>query len=95
MAIEAGKHVICEKPLEVTLDRVDQMINAAKKKDVKLACIFQGRWKEREPDREAGGERRPLRPGLRWAGVHALVSPGQVLRETAWHGTWKLDGGAR
>src|SRR3954470_19141308 len=25
LAIEAGKHVICEKPLEVTLDRVDRM----------------------------------------------------------------------
>ena len=31
-AIEAGKHVIIEKPLEVTTGRIDQMVAAAKAK---------------------------------------------------------------
>src|SRR5215216_4670159 len=29
-AMNAGKHVICEKPLEIQLDRIDQMIATAK-----------------------------------------------------------------
>ena len=39
-AIEAGKNVICEKPLEIQLDRADRIIEAARKKNVKLAWVF-------------------------------------------------------
>ena len=33
-AIKAGKNVIVEKPIEITLERVDQIIKAAEEKDV-------------------------------------------------------------
>jgi predicted dehydrogenase len=93
MAIEAGKHVICEKPLEVTLDRVDQMINAAKKNNVKLGCIFQGRWKEdNRAVKQAATENRFGR--ISWAGAFTpWYRPDKYYEETSWHGTWKLDGG--
>lgn len=45
LAAGQGKHVITEKPLEVSLERADQMINACEKAGVKLACIFQNRFK--------------------------------------------------
>src|SRR3954463_11762020 len=41
MAMEAGKNVICEKPLEVQLDRIDAMIQTAAKNKVRLAGVFQ------------------------------------------------------
>jgi len=37
-AAEAGKHICLEKVLEVTLDRADRIIKAAKKAGVKLVC---------------------------------------------------------
>lgn len=43
-AIEAGKHVFVEKPIEVTLDRADQLIQAAEAKNVKLGVVFQNRF---------------------------------------------------
>jgi len=43
-AIEAGKNVIIEKPLDVTLERCDQIIDAADKKRVVAACVFQNRF---------------------------------------------------
>jgi UDP-N-acetyl-2-amino-2-deoxyglucuronate dehydrogenase len=43
-AIDAGRHVVVEKPVEVTTERVDQIIAAAKAKHVLLASIFQGRF---------------------------------------------------
>lgn len=43
-AIEAGKHVIIEKPLDVTLERCDAIIEAAGKKGVIAACVFQNRF---------------------------------------------------
>jgi len=35
-ASEAGKHILCEKPIAATLDDADRMISAARKNDVKL-----------------------------------------------------------
>ncbi|MBC6368142.1 Gfo/Idh/MocA family protein [Algoriphagus sp. AK58] len=43
-AIQAGKHVFVEKPIEVTLDRADQLIQAAEAKNVKLGVVFQNRF---------------------------------------------------
>ena len=34
-AMEAGAHVLCEKPLEVTLDRIDRIIEVGKKTNKK------------------------------------------------------------
>ena len=43
-AIAAGKHLIVEKPLEITVERVDTLLDAADKAGVKVAAIFQARF---------------------------------------------------
>lgn len=43
-AIAAGKHVIIEKPLDVSLERCDRIIEAAEKAGVIAACVFQNRF---------------------------------------------------
>src|ERR1700677_3695411 len=43
-AIKAGKHLVVEKPLEITVDRVDQMLHAAREGQRQLAAIFQARF---------------------------------------------------
>ncbi|MGD9497649.1 MAG: Gfo/Idh/MocA family protein [Armatimonadota bacterium] len=45
-ALEAGKHVIVEKPPEMTLAKTDQMIAAARANDRKLAVCLQVRLRE-------------------------------------------------
>ncbi len=40
----AGKHVLCEKPLEINTSRIDKMVRACEKGGVKLGCIFQNRF---------------------------------------------------
>ncbi|MCG8510968.1 MAG: Gfo/Idh/MocA family oxidoreductase, partial [Rhodospirillales bacterium] len=45
-AIEAGKHLIVEKPLEISLERCDAMIEAAEKKGLRLTGVFQSRFHE-------------------------------------------------
>ncbi len=40
-AAKRGIHVLCEKPLEITTDRVDQMIAAAKQYGILLGGFFQ------------------------------------------------------
>ncbi|MBV8037232.1 Gfo/Idh/MocA family oxidoreductase [Roseateles sp.] len=43
-AIAAGKHVIIEKPIEITVQRADELIAAARARGVQLSAIFQARY---------------------------------------------------
>jgi len=43
-AARAGKHLVVEKPLDVTLEAVDSLIQAADEAGVKLAGVFQSRF---------------------------------------------------
>jgi predicted dehydrogenase len=92
-AIRAGKHFICEKPLEITLERADQMIALAQQQGVKLAGIFQGRWKdENRAIKRAIDESRF--GNIAWAGCFTpWLRPDSYYDEVPWRGTWELDGG--
>ena len=92
-ALRRGKHVICEKPLEIKLDRVDEMIETAEQNRVRLACIFQGRWKdENRAIKQAVEEGRFGK--LSWAGCFTpWYRPDKYYEEVSWRGTWQWDGG--
>ena len=45
-AIEAGKNVIIEKPVEITLERIDRILEAADKKGVMVVGVFPSRFDE-------------------------------------------------
>ncbi len=45
-AAEAGKHVMVEKPLDITLEKCDSIISSCKKNNVKLSVFFPARFKK-------------------------------------------------
>lgn len=91
-AAEAGKHVICEKPMEVSLDRIDAMIAAHQKAGTQLAGIFQNRFTDAmAPLRKAITEGRFGR--ISYAGAYVPWWRPDTYYDGSWHGTWKLDGG--
>jgi UDP-N-acetyl-2-amino-2-deoxyglucuronate dehydrogenase len=91
-AAEAGKHVICEKPLEVSLERIDAMIAAHQKAGTLLGGIFQGRYTDAmAPLRKAIAEERFGR--VSYAGAYVPWWRPDTYYDGSWHGTWKLDGG--
>ncbi len=45
-AIRAGKHLVIEKPIEITLARTDEILRAAEAAGVRIAPIFQNRFGE-------------------------------------------------
>ncbi len=45
-AIEAGKHLLIEKPIEISLSRIDRIIEAADRRRVTVAGVFQSRFRE-------------------------------------------------
>ena len=93
MALEAGKNVICEKPMEIHLDRIDQLIAAARRNKVRLAGIFQNRWNPANRAlKDAAVQGRFGRIG--WAGCFTpWYRDDRYYEEGGWRGTWKLDGG--
>jgi predicted dehydrogenase len=92
-AARAGKHVIVEKPLEITLKRCDRIIAECEKAGVTLSTFFPSRFHEAaklmKHAVEAGRFGR-LTLGdayVKWFRTQAYYDSG------AWRGTWKLDGG--
>jgi predicted dehydrogenase len=85
--------VICEKPLEIELGRIDQMIAAAKAHGVGLAGVFQNRWNDaNRAIKDAADEGRFGK--LAWAGCFTpWYRTDKYYDEGGWRGTWKLDGG--
>jgi predicted dehydrogenase len=44
--LEAGKHILVEKPVDISLPKLDRLIAEAQKKELKIGCIFQLRFFE-------------------------------------------------
>jgi UDP-N-acetyl-2-amino-2-deoxyglucuronate dehydrogenase len=92
-AAAAGKHVVVEKPLEITLARCDKMIAACQKHGVKLCTIFPSRFSPaNQVLKEAIEEGRFGKLTLGDSYVKWWRSQ-QYYDSGGWRGTWKLDGG--
>ena len=92
-AAAAGLHVLCEKPLDISTARIDQMLAAVDRAGVTLGVFFQDRA---TPDlldvRDAITAGRLGRPILADARVK-WYRPPEYYAQSHWRGTWALDGG--
>lgn len=92
-ALEAGKHVIVTKPMEVTLERADKMIEAAERNNRLLVVDFdmrylKGAWQIRQAISEGLFGKLVLLEGrLKWFRSQEYYS------RSGWRGTWRYDGG--
>lgn len=92
-SVRAGKHVICEKPLEITTERVDQMIAEGEKSGVTISGIFNRRFNpglaalKKAIDAGRFGKVAMADAYIKWYRDQAYYGSGQ------WRGTWELDGG--
>ena len=92
-AAQAGKHVIVEKPLEITLQRCDRIIAACDEAGVVLSTIFPSRFHEsaqlikKAMDRGRFGRLTIGDAYVKWYRTQQYYDSG------AWRGTWQLDGG--
>ena len=93
LAANAGKHVVVEKPLEITLERCDKIIEACDKNRVKLCTIFPSRF---------GDANLALKSAVD-AGRFGRLTLGETTckwwrpqsyyEDGGWKGTQALDGG--
>ena len=91
--LEAGAHVICEKPMALSVADADAMNAAARRADKKLAVCFQNRFnapvQKLRAAVESGRFGRMLHGSIqvRWN------RNGEYYSQAPWRGTWALDGG--
>ncbi len=92
-AAKAGKHVIVEKPLEITLGKCDEIIRACEEAGTVLSTIFPSRFHApslKIKDAIESGRFGRLTVGdaiVKWYRSQEYYDSG------AWRGTWELDGG--
>jgi len=92
-ALEAGKHVMIEKPIDVSLDAADRIIAAERASGAKVAVVSQHRF---DPATEQvmaaiqAGDLGRLTSGI----ASAAWWRGQSYYDAGrWRGTWAMDGG--
>jgi UDP-N-acetyl-2-amino-2-deoxyglucuronate dehydrogenase len=92
-AAEAGKHVVVEKPLEITLERCDRIIAACARQGVQLCTIFPSRFSDANRtlwtavQRGRFGRITLAETTCKW------WRPQSYYDEGGWKGTRALDGG--
>lgn len=92
-AAEAGKHVIVEKPLEISLERCDRLIDACQRQGVTLATFFPSRFSDLSQvlkgtlDAGRFGRLTLAEASCKWWRTQAYYDEG------GWKGTRSLDGG--
>jgi UDP-N-acetyl-2-amino-2-deoxyglucuronate dehydrogenase len=92
-AAEAKKHVIVEKPMALTLEDADRMIEACERNGVKMAVVHPNRFRpavvelRRQLDRGAFGKIGHANATVRWNRNQAYYD------QAPWRGTKAMDGG--
>jgi UDP-N-acetyl-2-amino-2-deoxyglucuronate dehydrogenase len=92
-AAAAGKHVVAEKPIEVTLEAADRLINACQENGVKLSVISQHRWDAGVQSLKQLADSGRLGRLVLGDAIVKWYRTQQYYESGDWRGTLKLDGG--
>ena len=93
-AAQAGKHVVMEKPMAISLTGADALVHACDKAEVQLFVVKQNRLNppvqllKRAVDRNRFGRIYMASCTVHWA------RPQEYYDQAPWRGTWEFDGGA-
>ncbi len=88
-----GLHVLVEKPLDITTERVDALIEAADTAGVKLGVFFQDRLRPAVAQIKSLVESGRLGSPVLITGHVKWHRPPEYYATSRWRGTWTLDGG--
>jgi predicted dehydrogenase len=92
-AAKAGKHVIIEKPLEITLERCDNIISVCEKAGVTLSAIFPSRFHDSSIKIKQAIEANRFGKLTIGDAIVKWYRTQEYYDSGAWRGTWELDGG--
>lgn len=92
-ALQAGKHVVVEKPMAITVEQCDQVLAVCEKQGVKFSVISQLRFSEAILKVKRALEQKAL-GRIIYGDLYMKFSRTKEYYQTAgWRGTWRMDGG--
>jgi UDP-N-acetyl-2-amino-2-deoxyglucuronate dehydrogenase len=92
-AARAGKHVVLEKPIDISLESADALIKTCQDQGVKLGVIFQRRYSQGVMELKNLLDQGKLGK-LIFGGCYIKLYRSQAYYDSgAWRGTWAMDGG--
>ena len=89
----AGKHVVIEKPIDVTLEKADALIKTCQKQGVELSIVFQRRYSDGVIALKKLLEEGKLGKVIFGGCYIKLYRSQEYYDSAAWRGTWDIDGG--
>jgi predicted dehydrogenase len=93
-ALRAGKHVLSEKPMDITVDRILEIEKVRLETGLKVGGIFQNRRNAiMEPTKKAIDDGLLGRIFTAFFRVNWFRSDEYFLSNGGWRGTWAMDGG--
>ncbi|WP_449539055.1 Gfo/Idh/MocA family protein [Ferdinandcohnia sp. Marseille-Q9671] len=93
MAAKAGKHVVVEKPIDVSMEKTNHLIEACEKAGVTLSGIFQHRFNENVRNLKKAAENGDLGQVNFGAARTTIFRSQEYYDSGKWRGTWDMDGG--
>jgi predicted dehydrogenase len=91
--IEAGKHCLIEKPLEITIEKCDKIIEASQKAGVKTGVIFPSRFYEVNQQLKKSLEVNRFGNLVLGNAYVKWSRSAEYYKSAKWRGTWQYDGG--
>lgn len=92
-AAKAKKHVLCEKPLDITPERIDSLVNACEENGVLLGAIFQSRFGPGAQAVKAAVDAGRFGQFTQASAYIPWWRSKEYYASAGWRGTWELDGG--
>jgi predicted dehydrogenase len=92
-AADAGKHVMVEKPLEVTTERIDRLVDACRANGVKLGAIFPRRFLDSSIAVKEAVEAGRLGTIVLASVYIKWYRTQEYYGQGGWRGTFQFDGG--
>lgn len=93
LAAQQKKHILCEKPIDISIEKIDELIAACESSGVLLGAIFQSRFGpgaqalKRAIDQNRFGKLMQCSAYIPW------FRSAEYYAEAGWRGTRALDGG--
>ncbi len=93
-AMNAGKHVLTEKPMAINMEDARAMVEAARRNNVTLGVISQNRYNSASVAVKAAISDGSLGKIVGQRIILSWTKPADYYKRSDWHGTWDKEGGS-